>query len=240
MSPNDTPPSTSPARAQAAGDQATNSTSEPPATDAETRIFEAALRVFARHGRHGARMQQIADEAEINKAMLHYYFRSKEQLYARVFRYVFDRFGRAFAEALDRAPDDSFASGLRSFIDHYITFAGHHIDVLRLLVSELLAGGEVIEGEVRQALARGDAPPQRLAALIARALERGEIRDIDPRHLMVTIVSGCIFPFIALPMLRPILPQAETDYEGFLAARQEHLYDVIYRAVADPAAGSPA
>src|ERR1700761_5241380 len=58
----------------------------------ENQIFEAALKVFQKKGLAGARMQEIADEAGINKSMLHYYFRSKEQLFAEVFMRSFKRF----------------------------------------------------------------------------------------------------------------------------------------------------
>src|SRR4051812_12492809 len=56
--------------------------------DAEARILDAAHLVFVRHGTAGARMQEIADEAGVNKALLHYYFRSKERLAAAVFERV--------------------------------------------------------------------------------------------------------------------------------------------------------
>lgn len=55
-------------------------------TDIKTEqlILEAAKKVFIRKGMHGARMQEIADEAQINKALLHYYYRSKQQLFEAV------------------------------------------------------------------------------------------------------------------------------------------------------------
>src|ERR1700733_1983559 len=58
----------------------------------ETQIFQAALKVFHKKGLGGARMQEIADEAGINKSMLHYYFRSKEQLFSQIFLQSFKRF----------------------------------------------------------------------------------------------------------------------------------------------------
>nr|MBP6793720.1 helix-turn-helix transcriptional regulator [Saprospiraceae bacterium] len=50
-------------------------------SDTEIRIIAAAERIFLLKGLDGARMQDIADEASINKAMLHYYFRNKQQLF---------------------------------------------------------------------------------------------------------------------------------------------------------------
>jgi TetR/AcrR family transcriptional regulator len=209
-----------------------NSASGADRTATEERIFEAALQVFARTGRAGARMQEIADRAAINKAMLHYYFRSKDRLYAQVFQYVFRRFDQAFFEAVERAGEESFAAALRAFIDHYVDFVGHHTEVLRLMVNEFLAGGEVLRGEMGKLMGTGQAPPQRLLALIQRAIDRGEIRPVEPRHLMVTMVSGCLFPLIALPMVGAMLPEAVTDYEQFLRDRRQHLFDVLWRGLA--------
>lgn len=205
-------------------------------TETEERIFEAALRVFARKGRDGARMQEIADEAEINKAMLHYYFRSKDRLYAQVFHFVFHRFDRAFFEAVEKAGEESFGAALDSFVDHYIDFIGHHTDVLRLMVNEFLAGGEVIREEMRGMIATGQAPPQRFAELIARAVETGEIAPVDPRHFLVTLVSSCLFPFIAFPMVSTLIPEAVDDYEGFLEARKRNLLEVLRRGI-EPRSG---
>jgi TetR/AcrR family transcriptional regulator len=200
-------------------------------TATEERIFEAALKVFARKGRDGARMQEIADLAEINKAMLHYYFRSKSRLYAEVFRYVFHRFDRAFFDAVEKAGEESFAAALESFVDHYIDFIGHNTDVLRLMVGEFLAGGEVIRQEMRGLIATGAAPPQRFVRLIARAVETGEIAAVDPRHFLITLVSGCLFPLVALPMVSTLIPEAVDDYEGFLEARKRHLLAVLQRGI---------
>jgi TetR/AcrR family transcriptional regulator len=197
----------------------------------EDRIFEAAVRVFARKGRDGARMQEIADEAAINKAMLHYYFRSKERLYSQVFQYVFHRFDRAFFEAVEQASEVSFVAALTTFIDRYIDFVGHHTDVLRLMVNEFLSGGEVVRAEIEKLIATGEAPPLRFVRMIARAIERGEIAPVEPRHLLITVISGCLFPLVALPMVATLLPEAGTDYERFLLERRQNLLQVLLRGL---------
>ena len=53
-------------------------------SNTEEQIFDAALTIFSRKGKDGARMQEIAEEAGMNKALLHYYFRSKDRLYEAV------------------------------------------------------------------------------------------------------------------------------------------------------------
>ena len=72
----------------------------PEAPGTEQKIFEAALEVFASKGRDGARMQEIADHAGINRPLLHYYFRSKSQLYEAVFAHGFKQFISSLSQSV--------------------------------------------------------------------------------------------------------------------------------------------
>ena len=196
-------------------------------SDAEARIFEAALAAFARKGKDGARMQEIADAAGVNKAMLHYYFRSKDALYARVFDYVLSRLVEAFGAALAHDDGSAFAATLRLFIGAYTDFVAAHTDVMRRMVNELLSGGAA----VREAFGRSEAGglvDRLFGARVEAAVAAGEIRPVHPRHLLVTVVSVCVFPFIAHPMVSLLVPEAETDRAAFLAERKAHLFTLLY------------
>ena len=105
--------------------QVTDSTRPPgpDAADTEARIFEAALKVFARKGKDGARLQEIADEAGIHRPLLHYYFRTKQQLYEAVAERMFKQF---LASLEMPAGSKSFADTLRAFIDHYVDSVREH------------------------------------------------------------------------------------------------------------------
>ena len=198
-----------------------------PLSETETRIFEAALTAFARKGKDGARMQEIADAAGVNKALLHYYFRNKEALYGRVFEYVLGQLLQAFGTALAHDDGPSFATTLRLFIHTYIDFVAAHTDVMRLMVNEMLSGGAA----VREAFGRAGGErvaDQLFGARVEAAVRAGEIRSVPPRHLLITVVSGCIFPLIAHPMVSLLIREAETDRAAFLAERKEHLFSVLY------------
>ena len=84
----------------------------------EERILEAAKKVFIRKGMYGARMQEIADEAGINKALLHYYFRSKNKLFEAIFQEAFHEFvPNAFGILKSDMP---FEEKIRLFVSNYI------------------------------------------------------------------------------------------------------------------------
>ncbi len=201
-------------------------------TETEERIFEAALTVFARKGKDGARMQEIADEAAINKAMLHYYFRSKDQLYEAVFDYVFRRFMESFGAAIQGA--SGFEEMLRTFIDRYIEFVQAHRRVVRLMVNEQLAGGAVMQQRLGSIFRSGIAPPQLFAQRVEEAVARGEIRPVDPFQTLLTVVSGCLFSFIAAPMVDLLIPAAAEDEAAFIEQRKAHLFDVLYHGLRLP------
>lgn len=199
-------------------------------TETEERIFEAALKVFGQKGKEGARMQEIADEAGINKAMLHYYFRSKDRLYEEVFGFVMRRFLGSFAQALRHA--DTFEEMLRAFIDTYIDFVAENLSVVRLMVNENLSGGPVMVKHIRAFVETSEyAPPRFFAVRVQEAVRRGEIRPVDPLQLLLTVVAGCAFPFLITPILNLLNPEAAQNRPAFLAARKAHLFDVIYHGL---------
>jgi len=200
-------------------------------SETERDIFDAALQVFAREGRHGARMQAIADAADINKAMLHYYFRDKETLYEEVFAHTMRQFMASFGESLTEAP--SFEETLRAFIDGYVDFVQSDEAAMRLMVQENLAGGSLLGEHLRKAMRSGEAvPPQILVETIAAATEAGEIRPVDPQHTVLSVISTCLFFFVAQPTVEIMHSTAGDDWTAFVEERKDHLFDLLYHGLA--------
>jgi TetR/AcrR family transcriptional regulator len=196
----------------------------------ESRILVAALATFARKGKDGARTQEIADAAGINKAMLHYYFRSKDRLYEAVFAYVFGRLSDTVGPGLRQATD--FHSALDSFVEGYLRFVAENLDVMRFLVNENLSGGERLGMQIRSTL-ESDEPtvPRLMFRHIAEAVRRGEIRPVDPLQVLLSLLSECIFPFILLPTLGQIRPEITVDRAAFLSERRVHVVELMYRGL---------
>ena len=86
----------------------------------EEKIFEAATEVFVEKGMDGARMQDIANQAGINKALLHYYYRTKEKLFTAVFEMIARKIFRKFAPVFDE--NLSLEDKIRFFFKEHITF----------------------------------------------------------------------------------------------------------------------
>lgn len=197
--------------------------------ETEKRIFEAALEVFSQKGKDGARMQEIADLAGINKAMLHYYFRSKEQLYEKVFDYVFVHYIQSVSEAFSE--QDSIEETLRSFIDAYIDNLEKNPHVMRLMINENLSGGAYLNDfHMRNSHHKKDSAPGRLLSRLQEAVDAGEIRTVDPFHTLVSTISLCIFFFVTFPMQALMDPRAK-NRKKYIAERKDHIFELVYRGL---------
>jgi len=191
----------------------------------EERIFEAARKVFARKGRDGARMQEIADEAGINRALLHYYFRSKQGLFEAVFAYMFEQYMRSFDAVLE--PGQPFSELLRRFVDHYIDYSIEHQDMIRLIMGENLRGASILGEALRAAKRTEGSLPNRLEEAIRTAAKKGEIREVDPQHTLLTIISACIHFIVMKPTMQAMFPDAQADFAAFTEARKQHITDLL-------------
>lgn len=211
-------------------------TSPVPETGTEQRIFDAALRVFANKGMDGARMQEIADHAEINRALLHYYFRSKAQLYEAVFAHGFGQFISSLTPSL--RSEQSFEDTLRTFVHGYIDYIYGHQEMARLMLNECLCGGPVMQSYLSSAIEnRAGFPGLVMEDRLQTAIDEGEIRDVDVEHTMLTIVSACLFPFVALPTVRMFHPEVEDDFEAFVEGRKRHIVDLVLQSLRPGEAG---
>ena len=211
--------------------QVTDSTrpTGPDAADTEARIFEAALKVFARKGKDGARLQEIADEAGIHRPLLHYYFRTKQQLYEAVAERMFKQF---LASLEMPAGSKSFADKLRAFIDHYVDSVREHPHAAMWMVAENMAGNPVLGELLTRAFATEGSPQRDMLEAIESAIANGEIRPVDPRQLMLTVVSACVFFFVTLPTVKMMNPLAAEDFDAYVEQRKKHVFEVVYNGLA--------
>ena len=195
----------------------------------EERILDAAHQVLLRRGTAGARMQEIAAEAGVNQALLHYYFRTKEQLA----RAAFERAGSQLMPAVI----DVIASPapLDEKVRRVIAIELDHLSRAPYLPGYII--GEVSQRPERAqqliaAMTRGATPdalrPRVFGTLrrqIAERVASGAMRPIAPESFMVNLMSLCIFPFAARPMLQALLGFDAAGFAAFVAARRVELAD---------------
>ena len=194
--------------------------------DTEAKILEAARSVFIRRGTAGARMQEIAAEAGVNQALLHYYFRSKDQLSAAVFGQLASRLFPAVLQVL--SSEASLDAKIEQIVGVYHENLTRNPFLPGYVLSELHHHPERIETVIAK-IGGGD-PRQALAPVFLRLNEQikaevqaGRMRPITAREFVVNLVSLCIFPFAARPMLSMMLGLDDDAFPTFIEERQRTL-----------------
>lgn len=197
----------------------------------EEKILHAAMNVFVKKGRYGAKMQEIADEANINKAMLHYYFRSKDKLYVKVFEGLFRKIFGSLHVVFKK--DISFREKLTAFVDQYTDLIAQNSHIPLFIMRELSEGAEEIKPVMKELLAQEDINlPFTFIQSINDAIQKREIRTIHPAQLLITILGSVVFYFMAEPLLMVVLKN-DPDFkrEKFIEQRKKVVVDIILNGI---------
>ncbi len=192
----------------------------------EQKIFDAAHEVFTQKGMDGAKMQEIADRAGINKALLHYYYRSKEKLYETVARAVIGRAVPVIQQLFES--DKKFEEKIRYFIDFYIGLISKNTFIPLFIISEINKHPDrFFETIMPNELPRPEAFFQQVQTEIAA----GRIRAINPKHLIINTISMCVFPFVAKPMMRLVLGMSTEEMKLFMEGRKSEVTEFVLAAL---------
>lgn len=194
------------------------------AENTEERILEIARDHFVQKGFAATRMQGIADEAEINKAMLHYYFRSKEKLYREVVVRTLNLVIPSFAEAMEfQGP---FWDKVEKIVTTYITVLLENPSVPFFIMSELAQKRTVFVEEVKK---QTSFLPS-LQGFLGQAMmemQQGNIREINPIHMMLNIMGMTVFPFTAKPIFSRIMNVSEENFTQLMEERKQVVLEFI-------------
>lgn len=158
------------------------------------RILAAAERIFAEHGLAGARTDEIARAAGVNKAMLYYYFESKERLHRAVFENLFQQATRLIeAETPARA---SPRQAILAFVDGYFAFRAAYPNYARLMQQMMIESPAECRRIAREYFRQGY---DELTGAIRRGIARGDFHRVDPAHTVINILAMIVFYFSGAP-----------------------------------------
>ena len=198
------------------------------AENTEIAILEAAKKVFTKRGFSGARMQEIADEAKINKAMLHYYFRNKEKLFQVILEDTMASIVEKFGQALES--EGTVMEKFENIIEAYITKIKENPHMPIFILHELS----------QNRLQFLDAVKRRIHHLpnfleffqqIHEEQEAGLIKEMPPMHLLLNVMSMCIFPFIVKPVFCNIIEIPEEQFDMLMDQRIEVVTEFVRSAL---------
>ena len=194
--------------------------------DTEEQIFDAARKLFERKGYAGTRMQDIADEADINKSMLHYYYRSKDKLFQKVFREGMRRFFPILYKVMESEQD--LDSKIESIVETYYTVLKNDPYLPSFVLHEMNQNPERFRNFVRS---EGITMSERFKKQIEDEVEAGNIRPVDADQFIVNIIGLCVFPFISRTLIGTVFDMDARQFDQFLERRKKTLSTFIINAV---------
>ncbi len=191
-----------------------------------TGILEAALREFSARGYSGARVQTIAERADVNKAMLYYYFQNKENLYCSVLRHIGSKwFPRVFPILLESS---DLERRVRRFVSTYFDFFSTHPEVGRLILREMSGGGEYLNKVIREWFKEMPVRPYELVTgMLRHEMAKGAVRETEPTQTLLSVIGMCVIYFAGRPVIQTILDIRPEDEMEFLEERKESIVDLI-------------
>lgn len=195
----------------------------------ETQILDAATTVFLEKGKDGTTMHEIAARAGVNKALLHYYFRSKDRLYEMVFARQMDEFVGPLVDIIPRT--DDLREFLEYFVSHYLDRLVAHPHLPGFMLWEVKQGGDtagrLIRSKVFQGLERGTP----FDPVLEKAVRDGVIRPVDPANFVLNVLSMCVFPFVGRPIIERLMPGVRITDPEFLNGRKKEILALIWQGI---------
>ena len=195
-------------------------------SDTENRILKAAKKVFIKNGLSGTRMQHIANEAKINKALLHYYFRSKEKLFDAVFKYAFFKFVPKIEEILNS--DNSIFEKIELIAEQYISALMRNQFIPLFVLHEINRNPKRLYELMQQV----GITPVKLVEQIQQEIKKGNIINIRPEQLIINLLSLCVFPIAGRPLLqRVFFHNDKRQYKQFLESRKKEVPQFVINSI---------
>lgn len=192
----------------------------------EQKILEAAKEVFFDKGMHGARMQDIADKAGINKAMLHYYFRSKDKLFETIFIDATNHLFPMLSSILES--DKTVFEKIEVLCSEYINQVAKMPYLPVFILSEASRQQEPF---LKKLWKRQKPPLKAFTGMIETAIKQKKIKPVHPLQLLMNILSLCIFPFAAQPILQHAAGISKKDYEAMIEERKKIVPQLIIQSI---------
>ncbi|MDR1527799.1 MAG: TetR/AcrR family transcriptional regulator [Dysgonamonadaceae bacterium] len=196
----------------------------------EQTILHAAEKLFIEKGYTGTRTTEIAEAAGVNHAMLHYYFRTKEKLFDRIFNEktssLLDCFFQAFDN--DRPFLEQLKSGIEQHFDYIVQVPALPFFILR----------ELIQSEERKTVVRKKIAPvafqimERMSVSIRKEVTQGTIQPIHPQDLLLNIVSLNVFAFVAMQLFFDVKNDSQSAvFKQFLEQRKQNNIETIINSI---------
>lgn len=189
------------------------------------KILDAALEQFLAHGKSGATTKAIADSAEVNKAMIHYYFSSKDQLFIACVTDILGRMEQTF-HTVEVRSIDNYEIYIQELIKSYTLFITSHNKNIIFLLWEYL-NDETLLGDIKNIL--GSAHLVDFIQKTYKAIEDGVIKKLEPLNLYLNLVSLILSTYTILPIALSFLgEESEGKKEIIMEKRHKEISRLLW------------
>lgn len=198
--------------------------------DSRAKILKAAMVEFAEKGKSGARMDTVAREAGVNKAMIYYYFSSKDQLFKAVLQEMLVEV--MSVQRRMAALEGTIETKIDMIVEELVGLFRDRPNFLRLLIHEILEGTPHLPEIIRE-LSPDKTITQTtgIAPILQTAIDEGHIRGDDMVQVGVNIFSLCAFHSFFLPVVKLMWGLPELDEEAFLESRKRHIVELLRHGI---------
>ncbi len=194
--------------------------------ETQENILIAARQVFATKGYAGARMQEIADNAGINKALLHYYYKSKDKLFEQIFQEALVKILRPLASFL--ADDSELFQKIRNISHVYHEVLIEYPFLPNFILNEVSTDpSRVLHLMNTEGVLVGR---EKTFRQIEEAVESGKIRPINPPELILNIISLSMFPFASRPIAQELMFKG-VDMDEMFKKRADQVADFVIQSI---------
>jgi AcrR family transcriptional regulator len=186
----------------------------------EEKILVAARTVFTRKGYEATKTRDIAEEADINIASLHYYYRSKEKLFEIIAGEALSKISQSMDLILNN--ENPLHEKIRQFVPMYIDFVKHNPYLPMFIFSEMQHNADKISNRISNT-----ATLQVLKKQLERMTAEGVIRPISLGNFMSNIIGLTVFPFMGKPIIKLKTEMNEEDFQEMLEQRKTMVPEMI-------------
>lgn len=195
-------------------------------SSSEERIIAAATKNFVTKGLAGARVRQIATEANINTAMIYYYYGSKKNLFSLVFDSALEKFLPPVTY-LERSDLDIF-SKIEIFCDELIDIQIANPYLSAFILNEVEKNPKQVKKEIWH---QQNEKIQLFTREVQRNINNRAIRKVEPVQLFMNIVSLCVFPFVVGHLFTEVVKLPDRDIADFMTVRKAEVKKIIIHSI---------
>jgi len=195
------------------------------AENMEERILGAAEELFLAQGFAGTTMGQIARRAGCNQALVHYYFRTKDNLFDKIFeKSATELFSNLMGV---ESSDVSFEEKVRGMVGMHFDYLCAHPHLVTFVLEEIRTKPERLRPIVDKLRHFPEGLYRHVEPLLESEIAAGRIRPVSAMDLILTVVSLNIAPFFIMPVLRLALGEAGGASEGFFERRKQEIIETV-------------